>query len=163
MDMNTSGINQPRTMIHSVEKAKEAVHRVFRSYSGSLAIRFWNGETVELGAGSPRATVVFRAPGPFRELALFRDPLRLAEAYFQGLVDVEGERGDVSRVASVHDGMRPGIRERWHRGLPGPCVQARDTPDPTPLTRRDLYDHPCGHSQADSSGASNGIGSRAST
>lgn len=91
MDMNTSGINQPRTMIHSVEKVKEAVHRVFRSYSGSLAIRFWNGETVALGAGSPRATVVFRAPGPFRELALFRDPLRLAEAYIQGLVDVEGD------------------------------------------------------------------------
>lgn len=91
MDMNTSGIDQSQTMTHSVEKAKEAVRRVFRSYSGSLAIRFWNGETVELGAGSPRATVVFRAPGPFRELALFRDPLRLAEAYIHGLVDVEGD------------------------------------------------------------------------
>lgn len=91
MDMNTSGINQPQTTIHSVEKAKEAVHRVFCSYSGSLAVRFWNSETVELGAGSPRATVIFRAPGPFRELALFRDPLRLAEAYIQGLVDVEGD------------------------------------------------------------------------
>lgn len=91
MNMNTSGINQPQTMIHLVEKAKEAVRRVFRSYAGSLAIRFWNGETVELGAGSPRATLIFRAPGPFRDLALFRDPLRLAEAYFQGLVDVEGD------------------------------------------------------------------------
>ncbi|MBI3041733.1 MAG: class I SAM-dependent methyltransferase [Betaproteobacteria bacterium] len=77
-------------MIHSVEKAKEIVRRVFHAYSGSLAVRFWNGETVELGAGSPRATVIFRAPGPFRELALFRDPLRFAEAYFHGLVDVEG-------------------------------------------------------------------------
>ena len=47
MDMNTSGINQSQTMIHSVEKAKEAVRRVFCSYSGSLAIRFWNGETVD--------------------------------------------------------------------------------------------------------------------
>ena len=91
MDMNTRGINQPQTMIHLVEKAKEAVRRVFRSYTGSLAIRFWNGETVELGAGSPRATLVFRTPGPFRELALFRDPLRLAEAYIHGLVDVEGD------------------------------------------------------------------------
>ena len=57
MDMNTSGITQAQTMIHSVEKAKEAVRRVFRSYSGSLAIRFWNSETVELGAGSPRANL----------------------------------------------------------------------------------------------------------
>lgn len=58
MDMNTSGITQAQTIIHSVEKkAKEAVRRVFRSYSGSLAIRFWNGETVKLGAGSPRANL----------------------------------------------------------------------------------------------------------
>lgn len=90
MDMNTSGINHPLTENPSVEKAKDVVRRVFRSYTGSLAIRFWNGETVQLGAGSPRATMVFHAPGPFRELVLYRNPLRLAEAYFQGLVDVEG-------------------------------------------------------------------------
>lgn len=91
MDMNTNGISPPVTDNPSVEKAKEIVRRAFRSYTGSLAIRFWNGNTVEVGAGLPRATVVFHAPGPFRELVLFRDPLRLAVAYFQGWVDVEGD------------------------------------------------------------------------
>ncbi len=61
MDMNTSDMNGTLARTAAVEKAKEAVRRVFRSYTGSLAIRFWNGETVELGTGSPRATVVFRA------------------------------------------------------------------------------------------------------
>ena len=74
-----------------VNRAKQVVLRVFRAYPGSLAVRLWNGETLTIGRGRPDFTLVFNDPRAFRDLILFRDPLRLAEAYFQGAVDVEGD------------------------------------------------------------------------
>ncbi len=74
-----------------VNRAKQVVLRVFRAYPGSLAVRLWNGESLAIGRGQPDFTLVFNDPRSFRDLILFRDPLRLAEAYFQGSVDVEGE------------------------------------------------------------------------
>lgn len=71
--------------------ARRIVQRVFRDYPGEVAVRLWNGETLNFGAGTPDVTLVFHHPGLFRDLILFRDPLRLAEAYFQGELDVEGD------------------------------------------------------------------------
>ncbi len=73
------------------DQAGRILHRVFRDYRGGLAVRLWNGEILALGTGPPEFTLVFHHPAPFRELLLYRDPLRLAEAYFRGLVDVEGD------------------------------------------------------------------------
>jgi len=67
------------------------VARVFRDYSGSMAVRLWDGQTLAFGGGVPEFTLVFREPRAFRDLILTRDPLRLAEAYFLGKVDVEGD------------------------------------------------------------------------
>jgi len=67
------------------------VARVFRDYSGSMAVRLWDGQTLAFGGGAPEFTLVFREPRAFRGLILTRDPLRLAEAYFLGKVDVEGD------------------------------------------------------------------------
>lgn len=72
-------------------RAERMVARVFRDYPGNMAVRLWDGQTVAFGAGSPEFTLVFREPRPFRELILSRDPLRLAEAYFLGKVDIEGD------------------------------------------------------------------------
>lgn len=72
-------------------RAKQVVRRVLSGYPGNLAVRLWNGETLEIGEGPPDFTLVFHRPAPLRDLILFRDPLRLAEAYFRGLLDVEGD------------------------------------------------------------------------
>ena len=72
-------------------RAAGIVRRVFRDYPGEIAVRLWNGETLNFGAGAPDVTLVFHRPGLFRDLILFRDPLRMAEAYFQGELDVEGD------------------------------------------------------------------------
>jgi hypothetical protein len=71
--------------------AERIVRRVFRDFPGNLAVRLWNGDTLKFGGGVPDVTLVFNDPGLFRELILLRDPLRLAEAYFQDRVDVEGD------------------------------------------------------------------------
>lgn len=71
-------------------RARQIVQRVFRNYRGSLAVRLWGGDTLRFGTGAPDVTLSVRDPRLLRDLILFRDPLRLAEAYFQGGLDVEG-------------------------------------------------------------------------
>lgn len=70
-------------------RARQIVQRVFRNYRGSLAVRLWGGDTLRFGTGAPDVTLSVRDPRLLRDLILFRDPLRLAEAYFQGGLDVE--------------------------------------------------------------------------
>jgi cyclopropane-fatty-acyl-phospholipid synthase len=72
-------------------RARRIVQRVFRGYPGGLAVRLWDGDTLNVGAGIPVFTLVIRDPALVREMVLHRDPLRLAEAYFQGRLDVEGD------------------------------------------------------------------------
>jgi cyclopropane-fatty-acyl-phospholipid synthase len=73
------------------ERATGIVQRVFRDYPGNMAVRFWNGQTLAFGGSTPEFTLVFQEPRPLRELILTRDPLRLAEAYFLGKMDIEGD------------------------------------------------------------------------
>lgn len=73
------------------DDAARMLNRIFSGYDGSLAVRLWNGETMNFGKGMPKCTLSFRKAGPFRDLVLHADPMRLAEAYFRGSVDIEGE------------------------------------------------------------------------
>ena len=78
------------------DEASDLLKRLFRSFDGSLALRLWNGTTLRLGnaashAFDPPFTLVCHHAGFVRSMVLGRDPLRLAEAYFQGDIDVEGD------------------------------------------------------------------------
>ena len=72
-------------------RVRRAVERVFRGYAGSLGVRLWDGMVISLGRDSPVATIVVHTARLLRELAWRPDPLRLAEAYFFGEIDVEGD------------------------------------------------------------------------
>jgi len=91
-----------RTNSKEASPPARIVQRVFRGYNRKLSVRLWNGETVDVGGGSPEVTLIFHEPRLFRELVLYRDPLRLAEAYFQGELDVEG---DLYSVLGLKDHM----------------------------------------------------------
>jgi cyclopropane-fatty-acyl-phospholipid synthase len=71
--------------------AEAIVRRLCRGYRGNLAIRLWNGVTLRHGAAAPDCTVVIHDPRPLYEAALRRDPLRLADGYFAGALDIEGD------------------------------------------------------------------------
>ncbi|MBC7702881.1 MAG: class I SAM-dependent methyltransferase [Rhodoferax sp.] len=79
-----------------VKEASDLLTRLFRGFDGSLALRLWNGTTLSLGNVGhdnlrPPFTLVCRHPSVVRSLVLGRDPLRLAEAYFRGEIDIEGD------------------------------------------------------------------------
>ena len=66
------------------------VAKVLAGYSGSIAIRLWDG-TLTQGAFDAPCTVIFREPGALRDLILHRNLLRLAESYLSGAIEVEGD------------------------------------------------------------------------
>lgn len=91
MDMNARLTETAAARVPSSASAARIVERIFRDYRGGICVRFWDGHTVSLGDRPPRFTLVFRDPRRFRDLVLFRDPLRLADAHFAGQVDIEGD------------------------------------------------------------------------
>jgi cyclopropane-fatty-acyl-phospholipid synthase len=77
------------------ELAADLLTRLFRRLPMNLTLRLWNDATVRVGADpgaqeSPFA-LVFRTPEVVCSAVLGRDPLRLAEAYFRGDLDIEGD------------------------------------------------------------------------
>ena len=93
-------------------KVRRVVERVFRGYTGSLDIRLWDGIAITLGRASPVATVVVHTAKLLRELAWRPDPLRLAEAYFSGEIDVEGDLYALLRQKIHLQSMTLSIRDR---------------------------------------------------
>ncbi len=77
------------------ELASDLLTRLFRRLPMGLTLRLWNGATVRVGADSgaqePPFELVFRNPEVVCSAVLGRDPLRLAEAYFRGDLDIEGD------------------------------------------------------------------------
>lgn len=89
------------------------VERVFRGYTGSLGVRLWDGIVISVGRDSPVATIVVHTAKLLRELAWRRpDPLRLAEAYFFGEIDVEGDLYALLKQRTHLQSLTLSIRDR---------------------------------------------------
>ena len=93
---SAAGVGRQGLTDRGVDDASDLLKRLFRSFNGSFALRLWNGTTLRLGKAGPDQpdppfTLVFRNPSVVRSMVLGRDRLRLAEAYFRGDIDVEGD------------------------------------------------------------------------
>src|SRR5271156_3355791 len=78
------------------ELASDLLTRLFYRLPFKFTLRLWNGAEVQVGAGDSAArespfALVFRNPEVVCSAVLGRDPLRLAEAYFRGDLDIEGD------------------------------------------------------------------------
>jgi cyclopropane-fatty-acyl-phospholipid synthase len=78
------------------ELAADLLARLFRRLPLKVMLRLWNGAELAVGAAdavAPEASfaLVFRNPEVVCTAVLGRDPLRLAEAYFRGDLDIEGD------------------------------------------------------------------------
>ena len=81
-----SGLNEAATRI---------IHKLLSPFDGAVALRLWNDVTHSFGKSvdqmSPAFTLVLRDPAVLRDLVLKRGPIPLADAYFHGRLDVEGD------------------------------------------------------------------------
>ena len=75
--------------------AADLLTRLFRRLPLTVSVRLWDDSTFKVGAPDPAADcafeLVFRNPEAVCTAILGRDPLRLAEAYFRGDMDIEGD------------------------------------------------------------------------
>jgi cyclopropane-fatty-acyl-phospholipid synthase len=98
---------------HSPTRAAQVLSRLFRDYARPIAVRLWDGSLLRFGASEPTVTVVFRNPRAFRELVLYRDPVRLAHAFFIGWVDVEGDIFDAVALKDYLGRLALTFREKF--------------------------------------------------
>ncbi len=84
-----------------VDLAVDLLQRLFKQVAEPVCLRLWDGRLlwvgraeagrIEPGRIEPTYTLVFRNPQVVCSLVLGRDPLRIADAYFHGDIDVEGD------------------------------------------------------------------------
>jgi cyclopropane-fatty-acyl-phospholipid synthase len=78
------------------EQAAQLLMRLFRRYPGVITLRLWNGTSIRAGTDSVSGpdspfALVFHTPEVVWSMVLGRDPLALADAYFRGDLDIEGD------------------------------------------------------------------------
>jgi cyclopropane-fatty-acyl-phospholipid synthase len=94
------------------QAAMRIFHRLLSPFDGSLALRLWNGVTHCFGQNAPSFTLVFRDPRVLRDLVRRRSVLPLADAYFHGRVDVEGDLYAALRLKAHFQNLSFTARER---------------------------------------------------
>jgi cyclopropane-fatty-acyl-phospholipid synthase len=82
----------------ALDSAVRIFERLMRGYKGTVALRLWNNSVHTPCDAQAAFTLVVRDPAVLRRLVLERSPLLLAEGYFHGLLDFEG---DVYRAISL--------------------------------------------------------------
>ena len=81
----------PDSSTEHTDAALRIVKRLLLGFSGSAALRLWNDRLHTLGTGVPTFTLVLRDPLLLRRLITARSPVVLADAYFRGQLDLEGD------------------------------------------------------------------------
>ena len=107
-----------------VDDASNLLVRLFCGYAGCVAVRLWDGTSLNLGRNveapahvpSP-FTLVFRNPEVVSLLVLGHDRLRLADAYFRGDMDIEGDffaaLGLKDHLDTIHLSLPDRARALW--------------------------------------------------
>jgi cyclopropane-fatty-acyl-phospholipid synthase len=127
----TDGLQPPaQTRYAGQALAAELLTRTFKDLRLRIAVRLWSGPAFWVGgcapmearaetartptaAVQPPFTLWFRTPAAVVSLVLGRDPLRLAEAYFRGDIDIEGDLLAALVLKDHLEAIKLPLRERW--------------------------------------------------
>jgi cyclopropane-fatty-acyl-phospholipid synthase len=98
--------------------AAELLAKIFKPLDMCIAVRLWSGPAfrvggVERNGADPPFALWFRAPAAVVSLVLGRDPLRLAEAYFRGQLDIEGDLFAALALKDHLEKLKLPLGERW--------------------------------------------------
>jgi cyclopropane-fatty-acyl-phospholipid synthase len=82
--------------VRGIERARRCaalriLKRLLQGFAGGANLRLWNDSSQKVGRGPPAFTLVLRDPKLLRRLVTTRGPVLLADAYFRGQIDVEGD------------------------------------------------------------------------
>jgi len=82
---------QPSTSSANADIATRILTRLLRSFAGSADLQLWDERSLSVGQAPPAFTLVLRDPKLLRSLVTARGPVLLADAYFRGQIDIEGD------------------------------------------------------------------------
>jgi len=112
VNFTTTFLSANRAESHYTDTALRILDRLFHSFQESVALRLWNDVTHHLGRSSPAFVLVIRDPAVLKDLVLRRSPVHLADAYFRGLLDLEGDLYAALRLKGHFGSLALSLRER---------------------------------------------------
>lgn len=109
-----SQANYREQAYNGLDSAHRILYRLLDGYPNVLAVYLWDNRVLQVGEGQPAFTLHLRHPGVLRDLVLFQDPVRLAEAYFGGDVEVAGDFNAALGLRHHLENLRlPFIEKAW--------------------------------------------------
>ena len=115
----------------SDQPAIRIFERLLQGYEGVAALRLWNG-TVHARDDSSAFTLVVRNPTVLRRLVMDRNPVLLADAYFRGVLDFEGDIYDALALKSHLAGLKLSWRDKLALLRDTACLPTKITDDLKP-------------------------------
>ncbi len=100
------------------KQAGDLLKRLFRRYPGNLTLKLWEGTALHVGTNAAGETdspfaLVFRSPEVICSAVLGQDPLSLADAYFRGDLDIEGDFFAALSIKDHLDALQMPAGERF--------------------------------------------------
>lgn len=95
-----------------ITKARFILNRLFQDFPGAFAIRLWNGSMLYIGEGAPAFTFCLQQASVLRDMVLFSDPKRLAEAYFAGNIQILGDFNAAMQLRHHFDSLSLPLHEK---------------------------------------------------
>lgn len=102
------------TLLSSTEPAVwRILDRLLHSYPGTLTVTLWDHTQRQFGQGAAgEVQLRLHSPALLRQLVLQPNPLHLAQAYFNGTLDVDGDVYEVLRLKNHFEQLALPWRER---------------------------------------------------
>jgi len=97
--------------------AHQILRRLFRKYEGAFTIKLWDNSVLYIGKDVSAFTLTFHSPQVLRDLVLFNDPIRLAEDYFDGAVEVSGDFTAAMGLRYYLENLNLSLREKLSLAL----------------------------------------------
>jgi cyclopropane-fatty-acyl-phospholipid synthase len=97
--------------------AHQVLSYLFRDYLGSFVIQLWNDSKLLIGDDLSAFTLKIKDASVLRDLILFRDPIKLAEAYFDGYIEVEGDFSAALGLRNYLESLKLPFRTKLHLAL----------------------------------------------
>ena len=94
------------------DAALRILKRLLHGFAGGADLRLWNDSSHSVGLGPPAFTLVLRDPMLLRSLVTARSPVLLADAYFRGQIDVEGDLYSALALKGHFEGLELPWRDK---------------------------------------------------
>ena len=94
------------------DAALRILKRLLQGFAGGADLRLWNDSSHSVGLGPPAFTLVLRDPMLLRSLVTARSPVLLADGYFRGQIDIEGDLYSALALKGHFEGLELPWRDK---------------------------------------------------